>query len=97
MEINWLDLLRRLSEQFPASDQAVVQRISMAPSTGGRGVVSMSVRVQDPAIIAELEQRLRDDTHQVSSQRISQSDPNQDFSTQFETSLVITPPTETRK
>jgi hypothetical protein len=53
--------------------------------------------VQDPAIIAELEQRLRDDTHQVSSQRISQSDPNQDFSTQFETSLVVTPPQENTK
>jgi hypothetical protein len=91
-EINWLDELRRLSDRFPPADQAVVQRISMAPTASSRGLISMSVRVQDPSIVARLEEQLRDATHQVSSQRISQSDPNERFSTQFETRLVITPP-----
>ena len=91
-EIDWLEEMRRLSDRFPPADQAVVQRISMAPSSGSRGIISMSVRVQDPAIIAQLEQDLRDESHQVSSQRISQSDSNQEFSTQFETSLIVTPP-----
>ncbi len=92
-EINWLDELRRLSDRFPPADQAVVQRISMAPSAAARSIITMSVRVQDPSIIARLEQDLRNEAHQVSSQRISQSDPNQEFSTQFETSVIVTPPT----
>jgi Tfp pilus assembly PilM family ATPase len=90
-EINWLEELRRLSDRFPAADEAVVQRITMAPTTGSRGVISMSVRVPDPAIVAQLEQKLRDDRHQVSSQRISQSESKQEFSTQFETTLTVAP------
>ncbi len=90
-EINWLDELRRLSEQFPSADEAVVQRITMAPSAGSRGLISMSVRVRDPEIIADLETSLRDATHQVSSQRISQSGDEQSFSVQFETSVLVTP------
>jgi hypothetical protein len=95
-EINWLEELRRLSEHFPPADQAVVQRMSMAPTSGSRGLLSMGVRVRDPAIIAEVEKNVRDEAHQVSSQRISQSGNLDDFSCQFETTAVITPHQGTR-
>jgi hypothetical protein len=95
-DANWLDELRRLSEQMPAADQAVVQRITMAPSAGARGIISMSVRVRHPSIVEQLEQQLRDASHQVSSQRISQSGSDQAYPTQFETSLVLMSPTPTR-
>jgi hypothetical protein len=90
-QVNWLEELRTLSDRFPAADQAVVQRMTMAPSSGTRGLISMSVRVRDPALIADLENSLRDPVHQVSSQRISQSGGGNEFACQFETSVIVTP------
>ena len=90
-QIHWLNELRDLSARFPAADQAAVQRMTMAPSAGSRGLISMSVRVHDPALIANLENNLRDAKHQVSSQRISQSGGENDLVCQFETSVIVTP------
>ena len=90
-EIHWLDELRDLSERLPTADQAVVQRITMAPTSRGTGVVSMSVRVSTPEIIDQLESKLRDEFHQVSSKRVSQSEGQQAFPCQFETSVVVQP------
>jgi Tfp pilus assembly PilM family ATPase len=90
-EIHWLEELRYLSEQFPAADQAVVRRITMAPTNTGNGVMSMSVRVADPETLDQLEANLRDEFHQVSSKRISQSEGQQDFPYQFETSVLVQP------
>jgi hypothetical protein len=90
-ELNWLEELRELSTRFPEAEQAVVQRITMAPSSGNRGLISMSIRVRDPEIIADLENSLRDKRHQVSSKRISQATSNQAYAVQFETSVVVTP------
>ena len=95
-EIHWLEELRYLSEQFPAADQAVVRRITMAPTNTGNGVMSMSVRVADPGTLDKLEANLRDNFHQVSSKRISQSEGQQNFPFQFETSIFVQPhPVET--
>ncbi|MCA9168685.1 MAG: hypothetical protein KDB23_13515 [Planctomycetales bacterium] len=90
-QINWLDELRYVSQQLPAAEDAVVQRISLAPSGNGRGVISMSVKVKNQSLIAPLEDGLRDEQHSVSSQRISQSSGGDDLSCQFETSVLITP------
>ncbi len=90
-EIHWLDELRFLSERFPSADQAVVQRVTMAPTSAGTGVISMSVRVSTPEAISRLETSLRDDYHKVSSKRISQSEGAQDFPYQFETSVAVRP------
>jgi hypothetical protein len=65
--------------------------MSMAPTTGSRGLISMSVRTRNPEIIAEIENGIRDKSHQVSSQRISQSQATGEFACQFETSVVVTP------
>ncbi len=90
-EVHWLNELRDLSQRFPAAEQAVVQRITMAPSSGGNGMVSMSVRVTTPEIVGQLESKLRDDSHQVSSKRISQAEGRQAFPCQFETNVVVKP------
>lgn len=90
-DIQWLNELRDLSQEFPAAEQAVVQRITMAPSSGGTGMVSMSVRVTAPEIVGQLENKLRDETHQVNSKRISQAEGRQAFPCQFETQIVVKP------
>lgn len=92
-DVPWLSELRNLSEQFPTAEEAVVQRMTMAPSAGNRGLISMTVRVREPEIVATLENQIRDDRHQVSSQRISQSSAEEGLAVQFETRVVVTPPT----
>ncbi len=57
---------------------------------GDAGVMSMSLKVRDPSVLAETEEGLRDDQHQVSSQRISQADSGA-YACQFETTVVVRP------
>ncbi|MDG2380606.1 MAG: hypothetical protein P8N76_02950 [Pirellulaceae bacterium] len=92
-EIHWLNELQELSAEFPPADQAVVQNMSMTASNNGLGVVSMSVRVKDPAIIGQMESTLRDQAHQVTSRRISQASDKRAFPCQFETSISVRPNT----
>ncbi len=90
-EIHWLNELHELSVEFPPADQAVVQNMSMTSNNNGIGVVSMSVRVKDPALIGQMESTLRDQSHQVASRRISQATDERAFPCQFETSISVRP------
>ena len=90
-EINWLQELRDLSNRFPAADRAMIQSLTMAPSVGGESVMSMSVRVNDPATIGRLEANLRDEFHRVSSQRIAHSSNRRSFPFQFDTTVRVQP------
>lgn len=89
-QVDWLNEFQRISSRLPAAEKAVVQRLTMTGG-GDAGVLSMSLKVRDPAVLAETETGLRDDHHQVSSQRVSQADNGAAYACQFETTVVVRP------
>lgn len=91
-QTNWLDELQRLSEKLPPREQATIKRLNMLPSSN-LGMLTMSVEVSDPAVIANLEHELRDGRHQVSSQRISPAGSGEQSSFRFETRVKVLPGT----
>jgi len=89
-QVHWLDELERVSRELPESSEAVVQRMNMTAG-GASGVVGMSLKVKEPAVLAKMEEALRDARHQVSSQRISQGEGDGDYPCQFEASMLVKP------
>lgn len=89
-QVHWLDELERISRQLPESTEAVVQRMNMTAG-GASGVVGMSLKVKEPSVLAKMEELLRDSRHQISSQRISQGEGDEDYPCQFEASMLVKP------
>jgi hypothetical protein len=51
----------------------------------------MSLKVKEPSVLAKMEELLRDARHQISSQRISQGEGDEDYPCQFEASMLVKP------
>ena len=90
-DIAWLDELRELSERLPSQDQALIRRMSMSTDSQGNGVVDLAVQVNQPEVVANLEDAVRDERHSVSSKRVTESDESAKLPWAFETRIVFKP------
>lgn len=91
-QVDWLGQLQRLSSRFPEGQLANVRRLS-ATVDGSTGGIDLSVQVNDPNRVAELENALRDANFSITSQRVSEQANNEEYPWQFEARIAfsITP------
>jgi hypothetical protein len=90
-DVNWLDELRDLSQQFPGARDAAVLRMTMRPAQTRGGMVDLQGLVRDPNIVATIEGKVRDPFRSVRSRRIQQRALEEDYAWSFETSISVTP------
>jgi Tfp pilus assembly PilM family ATPase/Tfp pilus assembly protein PilN len=95
-EVNWLDVLRRLSDEFPDTRKAHANSVTMTrDATGGTLHIRLDGVARDQAVSAEFQTRLnRGDYFSArprgSTQRNSRA---RDYPWHFETDMTLQPPT----
>jgi len=89
--VNWLDEFRNLSARFPSSRDAVVLRMSMSPSRGGGGVITLQGQARDPAVVEKMGQSLRDAAHEIQTPRVQERLQEKAYTWSFETSIFVSP------
>jgi len=95
-QVDWLGQLQRLSSLFPEGQLANVRRLSAATDANA-GVFDLSIQVNDPNRVAELENRLREASFSITSKRISEQANNAEYPWQFEARIAFTiPPLDER-
>lgn len=87
--VNWLDELKALSVKFPSSRDAVILRMSMSPSRGGGGVVTIQGQARNPAVVEAMGQNIRDDAHAIQTPRVQERLQEKSYTWQFETSIFV--------
>ena len=90
-DITWLDELKDLSDRFPERNQSLVRKMKLSAADNGAGVVDLSVQVNSPEVITELESAIRDDRHSVSSKRVTEVSDAEELTWAFETRIVFRP------
>ncbi len=90
-DITWLDELKDLSDRFPERNESLVRKMTMSGADNGAGVVDLSVQVNSPEVITELESAIRDDRHSVSSKRVTEISDAEELTWSFETRIVFRP------
>jgi hypothetical protein len=85
--VDWLSLVASLSSTLPPGDRASVRRMTASVSPAGPQL-SLSVMVKSPEDLALMEERLRSQSMEVSSQRVDQQASEEDYPWQFETTIV---------
>ena len=89
--VNWLDELRDFCNRFPSSRDAVILHLALAPSRDGGGELDFNGVVRDPAIVLRMENRIRDDFHQMRSPRVQERVQDKNYSWHFESRVVVQP------
>lgn len=87
-QVDWLGRLQQLSSQFPEGQFANVRRLS-ASVDGSAGVIDLSLQVNDPKRVAELENSLRDASFSITSKRVSEQANNEEYPWQFEARIAF--------
>ncbi len=90
-DITWLDELKDLSDRFPERKESLVRKMTMSAADNGAGVVNLSVQVNSPEVITELESAIRDDRHSVSSKRVTEVNDSEELTWSFDTRIVFQP------
>ncbi|MBX3418052.1 MAG: hypothetical protein KF851_10650 [Pirellulaceae bacterium] len=90
-DINWLEELRGLSLRMPSRSQTQVRSMTMTSSPGRKGMISMNLRAGSDSVISEFEKAVRDGSHQVRTNQLSQTAPGTDFPWQFGAAIMINP------
>lgn len=90
-DINWLEELRGLSLRMPSRSQTQVRSMTMTSSPGRKGMISMNLRAGSDSVISEFEKAVRDGSHQVRTNQLSQTSPGTDFPWQFGAAIMINP------
>jgi hypothetical protein len=85
--VDWLSLMASLSSTLPPGDRASVRRMTASVSSSGPQL-SLSVMVKSPEDLALMEEKLRGQSMEVSSQRVNQQASEEDYPWQFETTIV---------
>ena len=91
-DVNWLDQLHELSQEFPSAADAVVDSATFSGLTEGGGQIYLEGYVRDPAVIEQMESRLRDDQHQVTGSGTQFDERQPELRWQFKEKIVVLPP-----
>ena len=95
-DVNWLEELKRLSEQMPASENMIITSLNANsdPRRGG-GKLNVIGSVKNPDVIDQFENALRDENHEVlgdhakEDTRNRQADGNSEYPWSFSESIQI--------
>ena len=93
-DVTWLDELSRLSQKLPPPEQVQIGELTaqMVPKTGG-GQIKFLGYADTPQRIADIEDALRDEKHNVSGKGLT-PDPEEEFLPwTFDETLVVLPST----
>jgi hypothetical protein len=91
-DVNWLDQLHELSREFPSAADAVVDTATFNTLTEGGGQMFLEGYVRDPAVIEQMESRLRDPQHQVTGGGTQFEERQAEYRWQFKEKIVVLPP-----
>jgi hypothetical protein len=93
-DVNWLDQLHELSQEFPSAADAVVDSATFSTQTEGGGQMYLEGYVRDPAVIEQMESRLRDERHQVTGSGTQFDERQPELRWQFKEKIVVLPPSQ---
>lgn len=88
-DINWLDELRELSLRFPERSLMQVKSMTLSSGSISPGIITMNLQARNENVIAELEQAIRDDFHQVRTNQFSQSESDEELPWQFGATILV--------
>ncbi len=88
-DVSWLDELRELSQDFPERSKIQVKSMTFSAGTSSDGIVAMNMRAKDDSAIAQLEQNVRDETHQIRINQLSQNESDKEFPWQFGATVLV--------
>jgi Tfp pilus assembly PilM family ATPase len=88
-DVDWLDELRELSQDFPERSKIQVKSMTLSAGTNGDGIIAMNLRAKDNAAIAALENNVRDDFHQIRINQLSQNESDKEFPWQFGATVLV--------
>ena len=89
--VNWLNEIYELSQRLPDSDESIVDMATFTTLPGGGGQIALEGYVSDPAVIEDMETRLRDSQHQVTGSGTHYDERRQDFHWAFKERIVVLP------
>ncbi len=88
-DVSWLDELRELSQDFPERSKIQVKSMTLSAGTSSDGIVAMNLRAKDNSAIALLEQNVRDESHQIRINQLSQNESDKEFPWQFGATVLV--------
>ena len=89
-DVNWLEELRWLSDQFPDAEEAMISTLS-AKSGLASGSLKFDGRAADSEAIAKMEGDLRDARHRLQAGKKGEDPANSRYPEQFSNSVFISP------
>ncbi len=93
-DVNWLDQLHLLSQKFPSAADAVVDTAVFNTMSEGGGQINLDGYVREPAVIEQMESRLRDANHQVTGSGTQFDERQPELRWTFKERIVVLPPSE---
>lgn len=91
-DVNWLDELEHLASVMPPSDELIVKDILVASNPrGGGGRLVVSGLVTSPEVIKDFETSMRDPSHQVSGDKVTQLASNDAYRWQMVETIRLAP------
>jgi len=90
-DINWLDELYELSEEFPPAEKAIVDQATLGLRPGGGGQIILEGHATDSSEIRPMETALRDARHEVYGDPPQQDDRQKGYPWQFKEKIVVPP------
>lgn len=87
-DVLWLDELERLSRRLPGAQDVMVTQLRLASAPGG-GTIQLDGLVRQAAIVDQLEQQLRDESHGVEGRGRQQSPKTGAYGWQFRSTVTV--------
>lgn len=89
-DVNWLQEIRRMAIEMPASEQMIIRGVSASVNArSGGGVLKIEGGAVNPAVIDEFEKALRDENHQVNGTGASERKSEDDYRWEFSESISV--------
>lgn len=89
-DVNWLDELRELSDDFPQAKDVLITQLRMGPHAAG-AEITLEGYLREADTADQLEANLRDDGHLVEGRGLQQDSSKPCYSWRFTTSMLVKP------
>lgn len=89
-DINWLDELRELSNDFPQAKDVLITQLRGGPRNDG-GEIALEGYLREAATSDVLEASLRDGAHRVEGRGLTQDSSKEGYAWRFTTAMAVTP------
>jgi Tfp pilus assembly PilM family ATPase len=89
-DINWLDELRELSNDFPQAKDVLITQLRVGPRNDG-GEISLEGYLREAGTADVLEASLRDGVHRVEGRGLTQDSSKEGYAWRFTTAMAVAP------